>query len=135
MVSKNCRDAMDTLADSLNAIKTHELAGIDECKLRSVKIVRNVLDVLKAHGYIKGYDLVKSGKFTMLNVKLAKKINDIGAIKPRFAVGVDDYQKYELRFIPSKSFGMLIVSTPEGIMTNSDAKARHLGGRLLAYVY
>ncbi|MEM0087073.1 MAG: 30S ribosomal protein S8 [Candidatus Micrarchaeaceae archaeon] len=126
---------MDTLADSLNIIKTHELVGIDECTLRSVKIVRSVLDVLKANGYIKSYEEVKTGKFPMLNVKLAKKINDIGAIKPRFAVRINDYQKYELRFIPSKNFGMLIVSTPEGIMTNAEAKAKHLGGRLLAYVY
>ncbi len=56
-------------------------------------------------------------------------------VKPRHAVTVDEYQKYEMRYIPSRDFGILIVSTPKGIMSNKDAKEKHFGGRLIAYVY
>ena len=66
---------------------------------------------------------------------LSKKINDIGVIKPRHAVRLEEYQKYEARYIPSKNFGMLVVSTPKGVMSNREAKEQHLGGRLLAFVY
>ncbi|MGD0511047.1 MAG: 30S ribosomal protein S8, partial [Candidatus Micrarchaeaceae archaeon] len=39
------------------------------------------------------------------------------------------------RYIPSKDFGILILTTPKGIMTNKEARENKIGGRLLAYVY
>jgi small subunit ribosomal protein S8 len=126
---------MDVLADALNKIKLYEGLGKYECTVSSTKLIRSVLDVMKTHKYIDGYEEFKEGKFMMLKVNLAKKINYLGVIKPRYAVGVDDYQRYEARYIPSKDFGILIVSTPEGIMTNREARAKKIGGRLMAYVY
>ena len=63
------------------------------------------------------------------------KVNSCGAIKPRFAVKTTEWNKWEQRYIPSRDFGLLIVSTPKGIMTNRDAKGKNTGGRLIAYVY
>ena len=34
-----------------------------------------------------------------------------------------------------QNFGLLIISTPDGVMTNRDAKEKKVGGRLIAYVY
>ncbi|MGC8547753.1 MAG: 30S ribosomal protein S8 [Candidatus Micrarchaeia archaeon] len=126
---------MDILADSLNKIRIYELIGKDECLLASTKLVKAVVETLKKNNYVVSAEEVSSGKFKMLKVKLARKINDIGVIKPRHAVKLEEYQKYEARYIPSKSFGILIVSTPKGVMSNTDAKANNLGGRLLAFVY
>ncbi len=125
----------DVLADSLNKIKVYEKIGKDECMLESTKLVKAVMETLKKHGYILDSKPVKDGKFEKLKVTLAKKINDIGAIKPRHAVELSEYQKYEARYIPSKNFGILVVSTPKGVMSNVEAKEKHLGGRLLAFVY
>ncbi|MGC8671749.1 MAG: 30S ribosomal protein S8 [Candidatus Micrarchaeia archaeon] len=126
---------MDILSDSLNKIRIYELIGKDECLLASTKLVKAVVETLKKNNYVVSAEEVSSGKFKMLKVKLARKINDIGVIKPRHAVKLEEYQKYEARYIPSKSFGILIVSTPKGVMSNTDAKANNLGGRLLAFVY
>ncbi|MDE1834932.1 MAG: 30S ribosomal protein S8, partial [Candidatus Micrarchaeota archaeon] len=68
-------------------------------------------------------------------ITLSKRINDIGVIKPRYPITLTDIQKFETRYIPSKDFGILIVSTPKGIMTNRQARENHIGGRLIAYVY
>ncbi|MEM3791192.1 MAG: 30S ribosomal protein S8 [Candidatus Micrarchaeaceae archaeon] len=125
----------DLLSDSMNKIKIYEMRGIGECVLPSTKIIRGVLEVLKNNGYVDSYEEFKDGKFTKLRVKLAKKINEIGTIKPRYAVRIDEYQKFESQYIPSKDFGLLIVSTPKGIMSNREAKEKHVGGKLLAYVY
>jgi len=46
-----------------------------------------------------------------------------------------NYEKFEKRYLPAKDFGMIIVSTNQGIMTHIEAKEKGLGGRLLAYVY
>lgn len=126
---------MDVLADALNKIKLYEGLGKYECTVSSTKLVKSVLEVMKKHKYVKDYEEFKDGKFKKIRVGMAKKINYLGVIKPRYAVGVDDYQRYEARYIPSKDFGILIVSTPEGIMTNREARAKRSGGRLIAYVY
>ena len=71
---------------------------------------------MKDNNYISGFEEVKDGRFSKLKVSLSKKINDIGVIKPRYAIKLDEFQKYETRFIPSKDFGVLILSTPKGIL-------------------
>ncbi len=125
----------DLLSESLNKIRTYENLGREECVVASTRLVKNVLTTLKQNGYVTEIEEVQEGKFRSLRVSLANKINNIGAVKPRHAVKVDEYQKYENRYIPSKDFGLLIMSTPAGIMSNKDAKERRMGGRLLAYVY
>ena len=125
----------DLLSESLNKIKAYENLGREKCTVASTKLVKNVLLTLKQNGYISEIEEVQEGKFKSLNISLANKINNIGTVKPRHAVKVGDYQRYEKRYIPSKDFGLLIVSTPSGIMSNRDAKEKRIGGRLLAYVY
>jgi len=126
---------MNVLDDVINTIKVHESIGREECIISSTKLVKAVLEVMKKNNYIADYEEFKDNKIPKIRVKLSKSINKIGVIKPRFPVGIDDYSRYENRYIPSKDFGILIVSTPQGIMTNKEAKEKHLGGRLLVYVY
>ncbi len=126
---------MDKFADAINKIKTNERIGRGECVIDSTKLMRTVLDLLKREAYIDGYEEFVDKKFKMLRIKLANKINNIGVIKPRYAVQCVEIQKYEMRYIPSENFGVLILSTPKGIMTNRQAKENSTGGRLLAYVY
>ncbi len=125
----------DRIADAINAIKTNEQIGREGCTLLSTKLVKSILDVMKREDYIKDYEEFADGRVKKLRVTLANKINDIGVIKPRFSVGVREIQTYEMRYIPSRDFGILIVSTPRGMMTNKEAKEKNVGGRLIAYVY
>jgi small subunit ribosomal protein S8 len=68
-------------------------------------------------------------------VYLDGRINKCRAIKPRFAVKHDDFEKFEKSFLISRDIGILIVSTTDGLMTHKLAKQKGLGGRLIAYVY
>ncbi|MCL5419302.1 MAG: 30S ribosomal protein S8 [Candidatus Marsarchaeota archaeon] len=125
----------DILADTINKIKGYENNGMYECDVPATKLIRAVLEVLKSHSYVTGFEEVKDGKFKRLRLTMSKRINDIGVIKPRYAVPFGDFRKYEERYIPSVNFGVLIVSTSKGIMTNKEAREQRLGGRLLAFVY
>ena len=125
----------DLLSDTLNKIKVYENTGRPECTVASTRLVKNVLAALKEEGYVTDVEEFTEGKFKRLRVTLSNRINDIGVVKPRHAVTVGEYQRYETRYIPSKDFGILIVSTPQGIMSNKNAKEKRIGGRLLAYVY
>lgn len=126
---------MDRFSDAINKIKTNERIGRRECELYSTKLVRAVLEVMKRESYVNDYEEFTDGKFKKLRVRLSNRINHMGVIKPRYAVSHSDIQKYETRYIPSRDFGILILTTPKGIMTNKEARAGKTGGRLLAYVY
>ena len=126
---------MDRFADAINKIKTNERLGRMECKLYSTKLLKTVLEVMKKESYIKDYEEYSDKRIKMLKVTLSNKINSIGVVKPRYSVQNDTIQKYETRYIPSKDFGILILTTPKGIMTNREAREKNTGGRLLAYVY
>ena len=62
-------------------------------------------------------------------------LNKCGAIKPRYSVRKDGFEKFEKRYLPAKDFGIIFVSTPKGIMTHNGAKKKGLGGKLIAYCY
>ncbi|MCL5440548.1 MAG: 30S ribosomal protein S8 [Candidatus Marsarchaeota archaeon] len=126
---------VDYLADAINTIRTNEHIGRRECTIRSTKLIRAVMDVMKGGSYIGGYEEFDDRHVRMMKVSLSNRINKVGVIKPRSAVTKNNIRDYESRYIPSRDFGMLIISTPAGLMTNKEAKEKGTGGRLIAYVY
>lgn len=125
----------DYLADALNTIKTHEIVGQSKCTVKKTKLIGEVLTVLKKHKYLKDFTVLDDGRGGWFEVQLDGRINDCGVIKPRMPVKRTEWARKEQEFIPGFGVGLLIVTTPGGIMTNSDAEKMQVGGRLLAYVY
>ncbi len=125
----------DTLADALNIIKTHERVGKMRCRVRASKLVREVLKKLQENGYVDEFEFVDDGKSGFYDVKLSGRINECKAIKPRFPVKADEIIDWERKYLPSVNYGILILTTPKGVMTNREAREQKIGGRLLAYVY
>ncbi len=126
---------VDRLADTINKIKTNENIGRVECSVYSTKQTKAFLDLMKSEGYVKDYSEFTERYAKMLSVKLSNKINGIGIIKPHYSMSKNEIQKYEERYIPSKDFGILVISTSKGLMTNRKARELGVGGRLLAYIY
>jgi len=87
------------------------------------------------HQYVGSFEETADDKGGSLRISLLGNINKCGVIKPRFAVKNKEYEKWEKRYLPAKGFGILIISTPPGIMTHHQAKEKKLGGRLVAYCY
>jgi len=126
----------DIIVNALIKIKNADNVAKPEVVLEPVsKLLKNILEILKKEGYIDNTKEVKQGNKLTFIVKLNGNINECRAIKPRFVVGKDDYQKYEKRFLPARDVGTIIVSTNKGLLTHREAKMEKLGGRLIAYVY
>lgn len=126
----------DPLANALSNILNKENAKTKECLVKpSSKIIKEVLKIMKDNYYVGEFKEIEDSKGNMLSVQLLNKINKCGVIKPRFSVKKDGYEKFEKRFLLAKDFGILIVSTPQGIMTNDEAKKKLIGGKLIAYCY
>jgi small subunit ribosomal protein S8 len=125
----------DNLADALVAIKNAERVGKKECVTPASKLIKNVLKILQAKDYIGSFEFIDDGKSGKFRIELKGKIIDCNAIKPRFSVRVEEFEKFEKRFLPARDIGILILSTPKGIIDHKKAKELKTGGKLLAYCY
>lgn len=126
----------DPLGNMLSLMLNNELAGKPDCLIKpSSRLAKELLRVMKESGYVGDFqeELHSSGNYIKLS--LIGSINKCGVIKPRYSVKNDSFEKFEKRFLPAKDVGILIISTPAGVMTHNDAKSKKMGGKLLAYVY
>ena len=87
------------------------------------------------NGYIGEFEFIDDGRSGKFKIQLLGRINRCGAIRPRFPVKVDEIEQWEKKFLPSRDVGVLVVSTPSGILSHREAKEKRIGGRLLAFVY
>lgn len=126
----------DPLANVLSSVMSASRAGKNHCTARvSSKLIRDVLTIMRDHRYIGEFSIVEDRRGNPVTVQLIGALNKCCVVKPRFSVKRDEYEKFEKRFLPAKGFGLLIVSTSKGVMTQNEAKEKGLGGKLLAYVY
>ncbi|MBS3107743.1 30S ribosomal protein S8 [Candidatus Woesearchaeota archaeon] len=126
----------DTMARVLSDIYNLEKIGKNECLTGpSAKLILAVLGILKHHHYVGDYKVIDDGRGKMIHIHLIGQINKCGVIKPRYSIKNDNYEKFEKRYLPANGFGILVVSTSQGIMVHSEAKKKRLGGVLLAYCY
>ncbi len=125
----------DIVSDVLYALNNAERFGKRTCVVPASKLVKNLLLAMQKNGYIGNFEFVDDGKSGKFDVQMIGRINKSRSIRPRFAVKKGEYEKWETRYLPAKDFGILLVSTPGGIMTQKDAMQSGKGGRLVAYVY
>ncbi len=126
----------DPLASALSAIINAERLGKKSCLVKPVSNqIKTVLSLFKDEGYLGEIQVVQDGRGNIFDVSLTGNINKCGAIKPRFAVAKNEFERFEKSFLPAKDFGVLIVSTSKGMMTHLKAKEQGLGGKLIAYCY
>jgi len=122
--------SQDIIADTLNEIMNAKRARKQEIIVkRHSKLLLNVLEVAKKHGYIEEFKV----KDKELEIKF--KLNECKAIKPRFDISCSDIEKYTRRYLPARDFGILIITTSKGLLTHEEALKKNIGGSLIAYFY
>ena len=127
---------LDPLADAMSSIYNSEIVGKAEVVIAPAStLIERVLRVMQTKGYIGEFEKIDDGKAGRFSIQLMGRTNKCGVIRPRYPVKHDGYERFEKRFLPAFNYGILIVTTPQGVMTHADAKERGIGGRLLAYVY
>ena len=125
----------DLIADALSALKNAERVGKSECVVKASKLLSNIFRVMKQEGYIQDFEFIRDTRGGKLRVKLHGKILDCNVIRPRFSLTLKEFEKWEKRFLPSYKSGILILTTPKGIMSHRKAKELRTGGKLLCFVY
>lgn len=126
----------DPLADALSAMKNAETKGKTKCIIKpSSKLIGRILSLLKEKGYVGNFEFVDDGKAGIYQVELIGNINNCGVIKPRYPIKKDELEKWEGRYLPARDFGILVLTTTNGIISQYEARDKGIGGKLLAYVY
>jgi small subunit ribosomal protein S8 len=127
---------MDTLSDALTAILNAEKTGKKTVTVKPAsKTIANVLRTVQRAGYLGELEYIENHRGGMFDIQLLGRINKCGVIKPRFPVKKDKFEEEERKYLPARGFGILVVTTPEGVMSHEDAKEKGIGGRLLAYMF
>ncbi|MGH6887672.1 MAG: 30S ribosomal protein S8 [Rhizomicrobium sp.] len=128
----------DPIGDLLARIRNGQLRGMAKIKSPNSRQRVRVLDVLQAEGFIRGYAEVEfKGGRRELEVEL-KYHEGRPAIRELRRVSTPGRRVYasvrDLR--PHRSgLGLSIVSTPQGVMTDTNAREKNVGGEVLCHVF
>ena len=126
----------DTLASVLSQLDNAVKVGKPSITTSfSSKVIKKVLELMKDFGYIADFEEVEDVKGNFLKINLNGKLNKCGVVKPRFAISINNLERFEKKYLPARGFGVLIISTNQGLMTHNDAKEKNLGGKLISYCY
>jgi small subunit ribosomal protein S8 len=127
---------MDTVSNGLTTIVNNEMRNRRECLIAPAsKLLGRVLRVMQLNGYIGEFEFIDDGRTGKFRVQLLGRINKCGAIRPRYPVKANEIEKWEMAYLPSRNIGLLVVSTPQGVISHREAGQKEVGGRLLAYIY
>lgn len=128
--------AKNVLANLFSSIYNNEIRKKKECLvIPASKLANEVLRTMQKYKYIGEFEYIDDGLSGKLRIQLLGRINKCGVVSPRFSVKKDRYGDWERRFLPAIGSGILIVSTPKGVMSHNEALNLGLGGRLVGYVY
>ena len=129
----------DPIADMLTRIRNGNIAKHDTVDVPASKMKKAIADILTNEGYIKGYEVVEDGvKSTMkLTLKYGKDKNE------KVITGIKRISKPGLRVFAGKDelpkvlcgLGTAIISTSQGLMTDKEARAKGIGGEVIAFIW
>ncbi len=130
----------DPIADMLTRIRNANSAQFDSVKMPGSKLKEALAAILEREGYIAGYhvekDPARPGSTLEITMKYATdRTRTIGGIKRVSKPGLRIYARADRIPRVLGGIGVAVVSTSHGLMTDREARKRHLGGEVLCYVW
>ena len=129
----------DPIADMLTRIRNASNAKHDTVDVPASNMKKSIAQILLDEGYIKNYQLIDDGTQGIIRITLKynqpnkeKVITNLRRVsKPglRVYAGADELPRV------IKGLGIAIVSTSKGVMTDKAARAAHVGGEVLAFIW
>ncbi len=127
----------DSIGDFLTIVRNASAAGKDSCSAQWSKIREGIAAILKEEGYISDYEV--SGEKAEKKIKLTMKyVNGVSSLTGIVRVSTPGCrQYYEYRNIPRviNGMGISILTTSQGILKDSQCRAKKVGGEMLCKVW
>ena len=127
----------DPIADMLAIIKNGVRAKKDSIMVKCSKVHLNIFEILKREGFISNYKKVDDNKQGMIKVylKYDREVPSIMGLRRVSRPGLRRYLKNEDIKSVYGGLGIALISTPQGIMTDKEAKEKNLGGEILCEMW
>ncbi|MCH7850041.1 MAG: 30S ribosomal protein S8 [Nanoarchaeota archaeon] len=124
--------SQDVVSDGLNQIMNARRVEKKELTINLYsKVLLNIFEMMKEKGHI---DYTVNEEERSVTVQIIK-LNKCKSVKPRYYASIADIDKYARRFLPSRNFGSLIISTNKGLKTHDVCIKEKFGGSVIAYFY
>jgi len=131
--------SINPLANALATLYNNEMRRNKQALITPAsKLIISVLRVMQKEGYIGEFEYIDDGRAGKIIVQLLGRINKCGPISPRYPLdynGLLRLPDYIRKYLPSKEIGIIIISTPKGVMSHRDGIREKIGGVTLGYVY
>ncbi len=128
----------DPIADFLTRIRNANMRKFEVVEAPASKIKRDIANILKTEGYVKDVEFIEDDKQGIIRVFLKygkdgeKVITNLKRIsKPGLRVYVKSGEVPKVL----NGLGTAVISTSEGVVTDKTARAKNIGGEVLAYVW
>lgn len=129
----------DPIADMLTRIRNGVQARHETVEIPASKVKVEIAKILKSEGYIIGYavsgEKAAEKKITVTLKYGANNEKVISGIKRISTPGLRVYAKSDSVPRVLNGLGIAIISTSQGLMTDKEARAKHAGGEVVAYVW
>ena len=127
----------DPIADMLTRVRNALQARHETVEIPASKEKTAIAEILKNEGFITDFtiagDVKKTITITLKYGPNGEKV--ISGLKRISKPGLRAYAKVDSSPSVLNGLGIAIISTSEGMMTDKDARAKHVGGEVLAYVW
>ena len=128
----------DPVADMLTRIRNANTAKHESVDVPASNLKKAIAKILLDEGYIKSYEVVEDGTQGVIRIQLkylAGKEKVISGLRRVSKPGLRVYAGADELPRVLKGLGIAIISTSKGVMTDKAARANHIGGEVLAFVW
>ena len=128
----------DPVADMLTRIRNANTAKHESVDVPASNLKKAIAKILLDEGYIKSYEIVEDGTQSIIRIQLkylAGKEKVISGLRRVSKPGLRVYAGADELPRVLKGLGIAIISTSKGVMTDKAARANHVGGEVLAFVW
>ena len=128
----------DPIADFLTRIRNANMVKHESVEVPASKMKRDIAEILKNEGFIRDVEYIDDDKQGIIRVFLKYGKNNervISGLRRISMPGLRSYVKADAVPKVLNGLGIAILSTSEGVMTDKDARAKKIGGEVIAYVW
>ena len=128
----------DPIADFLTRIRNANMVKHEYVEVPASKMKRDIAEILKNEGFIRDVEYIDDDKQGIIRVFLKYGKNNervISGLRRISKPGLRSYVKADAVPKVLNGLGIAILSTSEGVMTDKDARAKKIGGEVIAYVW
>ena len=128
----------DPIADFLTRIRNANMPKHESLEVPASKIKRDIAEILKNEGFVRDVEYIDDDKQGIIRVFLKYgKGNErvISGIRRISKPGLRSYVKADAVPKVLNGLGIAILSTSEGVITDKEARAKKIGGEVIAYIW